>query len=309
MLRHLRAYYRPAWRFASRQFLYACLLDVQALKPGNVGLHADGHGKTCRDYRQSAQASAELVCHPDWPLGKRVRKAAEATWEVVGCNTNIGTLLLAAPLAGAYHRQTGESLESRLQQVLDETTQADAAEVYRALRLMQPGGLGRVPEADVHAPPKLPLRDAMALAAARDRVAAEYCTGYSVVLTQARPLWEELCRRWGDARWAMAGTFLNLLARHPDSHIARMHGDAAAREISGKIAPLADEFCGAEAPEAYRPKLLELDASWKNAGLSPGTTADLTLAGVFAARLDGWSEHGSMLPRGDDSRTPSGASE
>ena len=307
---HLRAYYDPAWRFVSRQFLYACLLDLQALKPGNVGLHGEGYGKTCRDFRQSASASAELISRPGWSLGRRIRKAAQATWDVVGCNTNIGVLLLAAPLVTAYYREGSPDLDQRVREVLGETTVDDAQDAYRAIRLMQPAGLGKAPQADVSERPTITLRAAMALAAERDRIAAEYRDGFPIVLGEARPQWEELCLRWGDVHWAMTGVFLSLLARYPDSHIARVHGEAEAVSVSGKIKRLADEFCEAKAPEVYRLRLLELDASWKSAGLSPGTTADLTLAGVFAARLDGWSEDRDreVLSKGDDSLNPPGAS-
>ena len=310
MARHLRAYYDPPWRFATRQFLYACLLDLQALKPGNVGLHGEGHGKTSQDFRRSAQAAAELITRPDWSLGRRVHGAARASWDVVGCNTNIGILLLAAPLVAAYYREDPPALDQRVKEVLAETTIDDARDVYRAIRLMQPAGLGRVPQADVHDRPEITLHEAMTLAAGRDRIAAEYRDGFPIVLTEARPQWEALCLRWGDARWAMVGVFLTLLCRYPDSHITRVHGEKEAKSVSGMIRKLADEFCEAESPENFRPRLLELDASWKSAGLSPGTTADLALAGVLAARLDGWSnDKGKMfLSQGDDSRNPSGAS-
>ena len=310
MAKYLRAYYDPPWRFATRQFLYACLLDQQALKPGNVGVHGEGHGKTTQDFRRSAQAASELITRPDWSLGRRVREAARASWSVAGCNTNIGILLLAAPLVAAYYREDSSALDQRIQKVLAETTVDDARDVYRAIQLMQPAGLGRAPQADVRDRPKITLCEAMALAAERDRIAAEYRDGFPVVLAEARPQWESLCLRWGDARWAMAGVFLTLLGRYPDSHIARVHGVEESKSVSGMIKKLADEFCEAESPENYRPRLLELDASWKSAGLSPGTTADLTLAGVLAARLDGWGDDEDKMfsSPGDDSRNPSGAS-
>ena len=299
MLRYLRAHYYPQWRFASRQFLYACRLDLQALKPGNVGLHADGHGKTCRDYRQSAQAAAELITHPRLALGKRIRKAAQATWNVVGCNTNLGVLLLAAPLAEAHYRRAERTLEQTLPEVLEATTVADAKQTYRAIRLMHPGGLGQAQQADVWDKPIISLIQAMTLAAERDRVAAEYARGYPLVV-EAQGLWQGLCQRWADPRWAMTATFLTLLARYPDSHIERLHGPSVAAAVSGKIARLAEDLCGAVAPEDYRKRLLDLDTTWKGAGISPGTTADLTLAGVFAARLDGWSNDSdrNMLSKG-----------
>ena len=138
-----------------------------------------------------------------------------------------------------------------------------------------------------------------ALARGRDRIAAEYADGFPVVLGEARPLWRALCRRWGDECWAMTGVFLSLLARYPDSHIARVRGAAAAARISGKIEGLAADFCGAAAPQEHRQRLLDLDACWKSAGISPGTSADLTLCGVFAARLgDGSGRGGVGAPSG-----------
>lgn len=293
-----RAWRHPRWRFVCRQFLYACQLDVRALKPGNVGLHGGGRGKTAADYRRSAAAAAEPLTRPDAPLGRRILDAARATHGVVGCNTNLGVLLLAAPLAAACHRGGG-GLEERLEAALAEADAGDAEDAYRAIRLLNPGGLGRAAEGDVRAPARRPLRAAMALARERDRIAAEYADGFPVVLGEARPLWRALCRRWGDECWAMTGVFLSLLARYPDSHIARIRGAAAAARISGKIEGLAADFCGAAAPQEHRQRLLDLDACWKSAGISPGTSADLTLCGVFAARLgDGSGGGGVGAPSG-----------
>ena len=299
----LRAYYHPRWRFVSRQFLYACHLDVRAVKPGNVGLHGGGRGKTAGDYRRSAAAAAEPLTRPGAALGRRVLDAARATWEVAGCNTNLGVLLLAAPLAAACHRPGGGGLEARLEAVLAAADAADTADVCRAIRLLSPGGLGRAAESDVRRPARRPLRAVMALARERDRIAAEYADGFPLVLGEARPLWQALRRRWDDECWAMTGVFLTLLARYPDTHIARTCGAAAAARISGKIEGLAADFCGAAAPEEYRQRLLDLDACWKSDGISPGTSADLTLCGAFAARLGDGSGDGGMgaSSRGSDS--------
>ncbi len=302
-MRYLRAYYDESWRFSSRQFLYACLLDVQSIKPGNVGLHGEGHGKTCRDYRQSASAAAELISRPSWRVGRRIWRAARATHAVVGCNTNLGVLLLSAPLIGAYYRESPGSLHACVEQELSELNVDDARDVYKAIRLMRPAGLGQVDNADIEQSPDIGLREAMTLAASRDSIAAQYRDGFATVFEQARPIWETLSQRWHDARWAMSGTFMHVLGQLPDSHIARVHGADMARLVSDKIKRLSEEFCDAQAPQIFRQRLLELDASWKSTGISPGSTADLTLAGVLAARLDGWSDGSDteVLPMGDDS--------
>ena len=42
-----------------RAYLEACALELRALKPGNVHVHAAGHGMTAADFERSAAASVE----------------------------------------------------------------------------------------------------------------------------------------------------------------------------------------------------------------------------------------------------------
>ncbi len=111
-----------------------------------------------------------------------VERAIEATRQVVATNTNLGMVLLLAPLAAVPH---GTSLESGVEAVLDATTVADARAVYRAIRLAQPGGMGSVPEQDIAEEPTLPLRAVMAMAADRDLVARQYANGFREVFGDA----------------------------------------------------------------------------------------------------------------------------
>ena len=287
-MRYLRAGRHPDWWFVSHQFRHACRIDQWALKPGNVGLHGAGHGKTMEDYRCSASVAAEPISHPSWSIGTRIHRAARATFNAVGCNTNLGVLLLAGPLAEAYYRGkgSGNSLRQSMSKVLSETTCADAEEVYRAIRLMNPAGLGTADEADVHDSPRGTLREMMELAAGRDLVARQFGCNFAQVLEEAAPLWNTLKKRWESPEWATSGVFLSILAHHVDTHIARIHGIKEATRVSGKITSLAEEFCAATAPRKFRQRLLELDVSWKRSGISPGAAADITLCGVFAACLE-----------------------
>jgi hypothetical protein len=85
-------------------FLEACLEELAAPKPGNVHVHAPGHRMTVEDFVRSAEVSAPLLCRAGAPLGRRILDAATATREAVGQNTNLGMLLLCAPLAMAGER-------------------------------------------------------------------------------------------------------------------------------------------------------------------------------------------------------------
>jgi triphosphoribosyl-dephospho-CoA synthase len=253
-------------------FVEACDLELRALKPGNVHVHAAGHGMTVEDFRASARAAAPPLCAPGAPVGRRVGDAMAATWAAVGCNTNLGILLLAAPLVAAAERG-----EADPRGVLAALTVADAADAYAAIRLAKPAGLGSAAAQDVAEAPTVTLLDAMRLAAPRDRVAQQYATGYADVLGRALPAFDLARAAGATPERAAALAFLDLLAAFPDTHIARKHGAAAAESVRARAAALP--------PEPDTAALLALDAELKAQGLNPGTTADLTVACLLAAAL------------------------
>src|SRR5258707_11611761 len=79
-------------------FLAACAGELRALKPGNVHVHAAGHGMAVADFERSAAVAAEPLCRPRAPIGAPIRDAVPATRAPVGIKTNLGILLLPAPL-------------------------------------------------------------------------------------------------------------------------------------------------------------------------------------------------------------------
>ena len=163
----------------------ACLLEVTARKPGNVHRGADFPDLHFVDFLLSAAAIAgPLDRAADEGVGTAVLAAVEATRRVVSTNTNLGMILLLAPLAAV---PSGTDLASGVERVLAGTTVDDARKVYRAIRLASPGGMGRAAEQDVADEPTVTLREAMALAADRDLVARQYAGGYREVLHEALP--------------------------------------------------------------------------------------------------------------------------
>ena len=72
--------------------------EVEAFKPGNVSAYVEGHDMTVKDFIVSAEVSAPLLCQSEAGLGPRVLDSVMATRSAVGCNTNLGMLLLFAPL-------------------------------------------------------------------------------------------------------------------------------------------------------------------------------------------------------------------
>jgi triphosphoribosyl-dephospho-CoA synthase len=256
----------------------ACLAELRALKPGNVHVYADGHRMVVADFERSAAASAPAIAHRGAAVGARIRAAVEATNAAVGQNTNLGIVLLCAPLAAAAER--ADDLRTAVQAVVDGLDRADAADVFAAIRLASPGGLGRVERFDVHEAPTVDLKAAMAAAAGRDRIARAYVTGFADLFEVGLPA---LAGASGlEPPWAATAVYLAYLARFPDTHIARKHGPDVAEQVRVEAAALATSV--SVGPAATEP-LLAFDRRLKENGLNPGTSADFTVATLFAGAL------------------------
>src|SRR5262245_59162273 len=157
-------------------YLAACMAELAALKPGNVHVYAAGHRMTVADFEASARASAPALAAPDLGVGQRILAALRRTRAAVSSNTNLGILLLCAPLAQAALETPVGELRRSLHKVLAALSVDDAAAAFEAISLANPGGLGEAAEHDVRTPPVVTLLEAMRIAADRDRIAAQYVT-------------------------------------------------------------------------------------------------------------------------------------
>ncbi len=274
----------------------ACLLEVSAPKPGNVSPFASFRDATYEDFLASAAAiGPALAAAGERPLGATIRAAVEATARWAPSNTNLGLVLLLAPLARAALTPggaTGASLRARLAATLAATTVADACDTYAAIRLAAPGGLGRATDQDVSGTPTSTLRDVMALAVERDAIAAEYASDFRTTFELGAPaLRAALADRlpWRDA---VVEAYLTLLAAAPDTHIARKLGLPAAVTVQQRGRSVLE--AGGVRTAGGREALAALDRELRDEAntLNPGATADLTGSGVYVVLLDGgWRAH------------------
>lgn len=265
-------------------YIEACLAELDAPKPGNVHRFAAGHRMEVADFVRSAEVSAAPIAARGARVGSRVRAAVEATLSAVSQNTNLGIILLCAPLAAASE-VPDIALPSALAGVLDGLDRADAQDVFSAIAAANPGGLGRAPRHDVNAPAVATLRQAMAEAADRDRIARQYVTTYEDVFLLGLPALANARRRRGDARWSTLTVYLTFLAAMPDTHIVRKFDAAAAEAVRGEAAGWRDAVAAARDPEGIVDGLLSWDGELKSRGINPGTSADLTVATLFASSL------------------------
>lgn len=267
-------------------YFQACLAELAALKPGNVHVFVAGHDMTAADFEASARASAPAMGQAGLSVGGRILDAVERTRRVVDCNTNLGIVLLCAPLAQAALSTTGGGLRDRLRQVLDRLDVADAEQAFRAIRLAEPGGLGTASQHDVSDAATVSLGAAMAEARDRDRIALQYCTAYADIFELGVPRLRAALARWHSEAWATSCAYLALLARFPDTHVARRHGMEKAKSVCRSAKILEARMDEAGDPSSLTDELLAFDTQLKAARLNPGTSADLTVASLFAVRLE-----------------------
>jgi triphosphoribosyl-dephospho-CoA synthase len=258
----------------------ACIWEVLSRKLGNVHRYRDFADTTLADFLLSAAACAGPLSQTTLSLGQRIYQAVAATRRVVRTNTNLGIILLLAPLTGLDY---SSRWETELGEVLQAADLVDARDVYAAIRLAQPAGLGQVPREDVRGEPTLRLQQVMALAADYDLIARQYATSYADVLQFGLPVLIKAWERWGCVEAAVLESQLHWLAQYGDSAIARKNGPAVAQWVQQQAQEVLN-LGGLSSAEGRR-AAAQLDRSLRVSDnrFNPGTTADLITACLFVA--------------------------
>ena len=265
-------------------FKWACLAELDAPKPGNVHVFAAGHRMTADAFVASAEAAAGPLSAAGVRVGERIQGAVDATLAAVGVNTNLGIILLCAPLAAAADAASPD-LRPVIVKVLQNLDTKDADLAFRSIMRAAPAGLGRSARYDVSEPATVSLLQAMTEAAERDRIARQYATNFGDVFDLGLPLLEAATRRYTDTKWATLAAYLGFLSAFPDSHILRKLGAAIAEATRREAQTYQTALQAAEHPAKLLPDLLAWDAALKANGVNPGTSADLTVATLFTHRL------------------------
>ncbi|MGI6851269.1 triphosphoribosyl-dephospho-CoA synthase [Mesorhizobium sp. 1B3] len=256
---------------------HACRLEIEALKPGNVHVFADGHRMTAEQFLASARASAGPLGDPGLTTGRRVLEAVQATKSAVGTNTNLGIILLCAPLMRAAELPGGEYRDN-LGAVLEGMDMADTKAIFEAIVLASPGGLGSAEAHDVREEPKGLILEAMGAAADRDSIARQYVTCFADVFGIGLGALDQALQRGETGMWPAVRAYLAFLGGLPDSHIARKHGLDVANKVTAEAGIVRAQLA-VEEDETKRIGLLaRFDRHLKSRQINPGTSADLTVA-------------------------------
>jgi triphosphoribosyl-dephospho-CoA synthase len=303
----------------SRCLELAILLEVSADKPGNVNLVVGFEGTNHMHFLASAVAAAPHfrlaaergiaavegeIALKDVGVGGIIRDCVAdiSAWQSGG-NTLLGTIILFTPLAVAAGMTRDEKgvfnlsvLRQNLKKVVEATTPEDAVAVYEAVGIAKPSGLGKAPDLDVNDPGSvkriieegISLYQVFKIAASYDMVCSEWVNNYPVTFEYAYPLLGQNLKEDGELNMAIIHTFLAVLAKHPDTFIARKVGLKRACEVSAAAEEVLKS--GGLRTAAGRERLREFDAMLRKESnlLNPGTTADIIAAALALAVLGGY---------------------
>lgn len=262
----------------------ACLLEVRSAKPGNVTPDHEFADTTAADFERSALAIADVLPQTvSQSVGAGILAAIQATRNVVDSNTNLGIVLLLAPLAAV---PAHISLADGVGAVLRSLSVDDAVDAFAAIRLAAPGGLGEAEDQDVAAAPTETLRECMVLAADRDLIARQYRDDFRDVLDSGLAWLQETARWTTHLPDRIAWVALRLMQAYGDSLIARKCGPQVSDEVSRRAGDLLS--AGWPQEPAAQMRFEEFDAFLRADGhrRNPGTTADMIAAVLFAALRD-----------------------
>lgn len=251
---------------------WACALEAMAPKLGNVHPSARFADLEVRDFLSAGEILARQTKHHH-SVGKIVLSTVRETCESFGTNINLGIALLIAPLTLAKRNDV------EVGRVLEELSQQDAGEVYEAIKLARPGGLGESKEMDVRESPPCSLLAAMKFARDRDLIAKQYADNFSDVYEIVVPAIIAAVENEGDMLLGIRVAQIEILSKLGDTLIARKCGAAASVEVRERAAAV----MSIDNPEQQWRAQMDLDGWMRGDGnrRNPGSTADLIAAGLF----------------------------
>ena len=278
----------------SRQMHAACIWETCARKPGNVHPLAAFNNLHFTDFILSAGAIAPILSKTrTLGIANAILESVRVTKKSVGTNTNLGIILLFAPIAFAHN---SSDLKNEIQNAIAAISLQETNLVYEAIRLAAPGGLGTVPNQDIQNLPQCTLLEAMRLASNHDLIALQYADGYGALFNDAIPTFGGALEHLGTMEGAIIFTHLYLMAKYPDSLISRKCGANIAKESAQMASQVLEKQWPLKGAGwtafANLDRWLRADGNKRN----PGTTADLIAATLFIALRQGQISLPSLFP-------------
>ncbi|MHA2006042.1 MAG: triphosphoribosyl-dephospho-CoA synthase [Promethearchaeota archaeon] len=235
-------------------------------------------------------------------LGKLFKDTAQEMirWQSGG-NVVLGHILILSPLVTAaticLKTKKNSLIDFRgyLRKIIDNSSVNDTVSLFKAIKLSNPGGLGKVDKYDINdqnsiknlIEDEISLKEIFDLSKEYDLIAFEYSTGFTIILEEGLPYFFESFKKFHDLNIAIVNTFLYLLSIHPDTLIIRKSGLEAANYVSHHASIILKKG-GISTEEGLQlTSNLDVELQKKKGSLNPGTTADLIAGIIFCALIFG----------------------
>ncbi|RLI19779.1 ATP--dephospho-CoA triphosphoribosyl transferase CitG, partial [Candidatus Bathyarchaeota archaeon] len=187
-------------------------------------------------------------------------------------------------------------LREKIRRIVTSSTAEDAVNVYEAIEIAQPGGLGKASDLDVNDPEskrriveeRISLYEVFRIASAYDSICSEWVNNYPITFDIGYPYFRRQIEKTSDINLATVNTFLKILAEVPDTLIARKAGREKALEVSLEAKRILK--LGGLETEIGRREIIKFDNMLRHAknSLNPGPTADIVSAVLALSILEGF---------------------
>jgi triphosphoribosyl-dephospho-CoA synthase len=268
-------------------YLFSCKKDIELIKPGNVNLLSSHKDTKAQDYLDSAILSSKELFNQNYSLGKRILESVNVTRSQVNVNTNLGIILLCAPVIQSYIDFNNLDLREGIKKTLSTTSIKDTHDLCAAINISSPGGLGDRDMYDTASYPNASIKEIMDYSQEYDRISYQYSHNFSDIFDFIIPKLEFLNQRYESLDISLSLLFIEILAKIPDSHISRKFGDKIAKKTSNNAHDLLKILDREHDPDYLAKALNNLDYEYKKKGINPGTTADLLVASLMIYKISG----------------------
>ena len=268
-------------------YLFSCKKDIELIKPGNVNLLSSHKDTKAQDYLDSAILSSKELFNQNYSLGKRILESVNVTRSQVNVNTNLGIILLCAPVIQSYIDFNNLDLREGIKKTLSTTSIKDTHDLCAAINISSPGGLGDSDMYDTASYPNASIKQIMDYSQEYDRISYQYSHNFSDIFDFIIPKLELLNQRYESLDISLSLLFIEILAKIPDSHISRKFGDKIAKKTSNNAHDLLKILDREYDPDYLAKALNNLDYEYKKKGINPGTTADLLVASLMIYKISG----------------------
>ena len=266
-------------------YLFACKKDIELIKPGNVNIKSPHSDTNAEDYLESSLLSSKELFKPDYSLGERILNSIKITRSKIKTNTNLGIILLCAPIIHACIYFNNLTMREGIKKTLSSSTVKDTQDLCMAINISAPGGLGTREIYDTASKPTVNILEIMNHSASYDRISYQYSHDYSDIFDFIIPRLVFLNKKHNSLDISLSLMFMEILAKIPDSHISRKFDDKIAKKTSNNASDLLKILDREYSPDYLADRLNNLDYEYKKKGINPGTTADLLVASLMIYKI------------------------